>query len=237
MELLDLNANIRTLTGKGPGGRLRRSGEIPAVLYGPKTEPVSLAVSSYDFEHLLKKGKSGQMVINLSVQKDGETVARPAMIKELQIHPLTRSFVHVDFYEISMDRKIRVKIPIVTKGKAKGIDLGGMMQVVRREVEVLCLPGEIPNIIEVDVSDLDIGHSIQVRDLTFPANVEITASEMGATVVTVLALKAEKVEEAVAEEAVEAAGAEPAKEGGEAEKKAEKPEKKSEKPEKKSEKK
>jgi len=77
------------------------------------------------------------------------------MIKELQTHPVSRHYQHIDFYEISMDRKIRVKIPVVVKGKARGVEEGGILQIIRRELEILCLPTEIPETIEIDITDLD----------------------------------------------------------------------------------
>jgi len=193
LDLIELKANIRKTAGNGPARALRRQGQIPAVLYGPETETVLLAVAVKDLEQLLKKGKSGQIVLNLVIQ-NGETSTRPAMIKELQTHPLSRTFLHVDFYEISMDRKIRVKIPVYTTGRAKGVEEGGILQLIRRELEVLCLPFQIPELIEVDVSELDIGDSIHVGGLELEGDVEFQ-DESHFTVVTVLSPKIEEVEE------------------------------------------
>lgn len=195
MELIELKANIRTTVGNGPARALRRQGQIPAVLYGPGTETVSLAVTVKELETLLKKGKSGQVVLNLVIQ-NGETSTRPVMIKELQVHPLSRSFLHVDFYEISMDRKINVKVQVVTKGKAKGVEGGGILQIIRRELEILCLPFEIPEVIEIDISDLDIGDAIHVGDISLEGNVEFI-DDAHFTVVTILS---PRVEEEVVEE-------------------------------------
>ena len=131
------------------------------------------------------------------------------MVKELQIHPVTHRFLHVDFYEIDMQRKIKVMVPVVVRGKAKGLEDGGLLQIVRREIEVLCLPTEIPESFEVNVSDLDIGDAIHMEDIQTVGNVEII-EEADVTVVTVLAPKVEveAVEELVeGEEAVEAEGA------------------------------
>jgi len=130
------------------------------------------------------------------------------MVKELQTHPVTHRFLHVDFYEIDMQRKIKVMVPVVVRGKAKGVEDGGLLQIVRREIEVLCLPTEIPEAFEVDVSDLDIGDAIHLEDIQTVGNVEIV-EETNVTVVTVLAPKVEveAVEELVeGEEALEAEG-------------------------------
>ena len=215
MELIELKAKIRTTVGNSPARVMRRQGQIPAILYGPETEPVLLAVAVNDLEQVLKKGKSGQVVLNLVIQ-NGETSTRPAMIKELQTHPLSRNFLHVDFYEIAMDRKINVNIPVVTIGKSKGVEDGGILQIIRRELEVLCLPFEIPETIEIDISDLDIGDSIHVSDISLEGDVEFL-EDAHFTIVTVLSPRVEEIveeeeleedEEAVAEEEGEAAAPE-----------------------------
>ena len=204
MELIELKTKIRTTTGNGPARRLRMSGQIPAVLYGPNTEAVPLSVDKNDLELLFKKGGIGQVVLNLVIQKNGETLTMPAMIKELQIHPVSRNFIHVDFYEIKMDQKITAKIPVIAIGKAKGVELGGILQIVRREIEVECLPLEVPESIEIDISDLDIGDSIHVRDIKPEGEIEFL-EEDDYTVVTVLSPKMEEEpeeeEEAEEEEA------------------------------------
>ena len=208
MEQINLNARVRKATGDGPARSLRREGRIPAVLYGPKTEPVLLSIDSREFEQIVKKSTIGSVLLNLQIQ-NGNTENHPAMVKELQIHPVTHRFLHVDFYEIDMHRKIKVDVPVVVRGKAKGVEDGGMLQVVRREIEVLCLPTEIPESFEVDVTDLDIGDAIHLEDIQTVGNVEIVEEE-NVTVVTVLAPKVEveAVEELVeGEEAVEAEGA------------------------------
>jgi len=204
LDLIELKTKIRTTTGNGPARRLRMSGQIPAVLYGPKTEPVLLSVNKSDLELVFKKGGIGQVILNLVIQKNGETLTMPAMIKELQTHPVSRNFIHIDFYEIKMDQKITAKIPVVTIGKAKGVELGGMVQIIRRELEVECLPLELPESIEIDISDLDIGDSIHVGDISLEGEIEIL-EEDDYTVVTVLSPKMEEEpeeeEEAEGEEA------------------------------------
>ena len=125
------------------------------------------------------------------------------MVKELQTHPVSRNFLHVDFYEIAMDRKIKVKVPIVTTGIAKGVELGGVLQIIRREIEVLCLPFEVPESFEIDISDLDIGDSIHVKDISQEGEIEFLEDEHF-TVVTLLTPKIEEEEEPPEEEEEEA---------------------------------
>ena len=202
MEKFELNVNVRKTTGNSPARELRRSGLIPAVLYGPQTEPVLLSVSAKDLEQIFKKGNVGSMILNLVIQ-NGQKVTKPAMIKELQSHPVSGSFIHIDFYEIDMNRKINVMIPVVTVGKSKGVEDGGLLQIVRRELEVLCLPGDIPETIEIDITDLDIGDSIHMEEIPLGDNIELL-SDANFTVVTIVSPKVEEVAEE-AEEALEGA--------------------------------
>lgn len=207
MELIELKANIRNSAGKGQARALCRAKKIPAVLYGPGTKPVLLAVGIRDLEKALKKSNATQALLNLTIL-NGENTSRPAMIKELQTHPVSRNYQHIDFYEISMDRKIRVKIPVVVKGKSRGVEEGGILQIIRRELEILCLPSEIPETIEIDITDLNIGDSIHVKEIPFEGDIEIPA-DVNFTVITILSPKAEVEEvseegEEEAEEALEA---------------------------------
>lgn len=213
MEKFELNATVRKSVGNGPGRTLRRIGQIPAVLYGPQTESLLLSVNVQELETVLKRGKQGQIILDLIIQ-NGARTSKPAMIKELQTHPVTGKFLHVDFYVIDMSRKIKVMIPVVTKGKCKGIENGGMLQIVRREIEVLCLPGDIPTTIEVDIENLDVGNAIHVKDLPLTENIEIQA-DTNFTVITVLSPKAEEVAKVEEEVEVPAEGVEEAPAAGE----------------------
>ena len=192
MDFIELKTNIRTKVGNGPAKALRREGMIPAVLYGPDTEPVLLSVAVNDLEQILKKSKAAQVLLNVLIQ-NGETSTKSAMIKELQTHPISRDFLHIDLYEIALDRKITVKIPIAIKGTPIGVEEGGVLQTVRRELEVSCLPFAIPEVIDIDVTDLDIGDSIHVGKLSVGGDVELMDDDHF-TVVTVLSPKVEEVE-------------------------------------------
>lgn len=205
MELIELKANIRATVGNGPARRLRQAGQIPAVLYGPKTESVLLSVNKSDLDMALKQGRSGQIMLNLVVQDNGEAYTRPAMIKELQLHPVSRNYLHIDFYEIDLNRKITLGIPVVTVGSSVGVERGGVLQIIRRELEVECLPFEVPESIEIDITDLDMGDAIHLKDISLDGDVELLG-EPNLTVVTVLSPKLE--EEPEEEEELEEEGAE-----------------------------
>jgi large subunit ribosomal protein L25 len=215
LDKIDLKAYIRTTVGNGPARSLRRKGFTPAVLYGPKTEPVMLSIRTHELEIILKNENIGQALFNLVIENDG-TVIKTAMIKELQTKPVADTLIHVDFYEVAMDRKIVVSIPVVAAGHSKGVEQGGILQIVRRELEVLCFPGEIPESIEVDITDLDVGDAVHVKDIPLQGNIEIP-DEVNFTVLTVVSPKVEAVEEAEEGEEVEEAaeGEEEAESAGE----------------------
>ena len=217
MELIELKANIRKTTGKGHGRKLRASDRLPAVLYGPGTEPTLISMLQGDLSKAQKLGNIYQALFKLSI-KNGKTETHTAMVKELQSHPLTREVLHVDFYEVSMDRKIRVSIPVTTTGTSPAIELGGILQIIRRELDVLCLPSEIPESIEIDISNLEMNESIHIEEIPLEGNIEIP-DEGNFTVVTILAPKVEEEEETEeeAEEGEEVAGDEAASETEEAE--------------------
>jgi large subunit ribosomal protein L25 len=202
LDLIELKADIRTTTGNGPARRLRQKGRIPAVLYGPGTESVLLSVNIRDIDRVLKKGRIGQALLNLVISNNGETTTKTVMVKELQLHPVSRDFLHIDFYEIAMDRKIMVNVPITTTGKAKGVEIGGILQIIRRELEVECYPLDVPESIEIDITNLDIGDSIHVGDIQRQNEVEFLDDE-NFTVVTIVSPKIEEVVEPEEEEAEE----------------------------------
>lgn len=199
MELIELKTNIRTTTGNGPARRLRQTGQIPAVLYGPETESVLLSVNISAIDRVLKKGRIGQVLLNLVIPNNGETSTKTVMVKELQLHPVSRNFLHIDFYEVAMDRKIMVNVPVTTTGKAKGVEIGGILQIIRRELEIQCLPLDVPKSIEIDITDLDIGDSIHLGNISRQSEIEFLDDE-NFTVVTIVSPKIEEEVEPVEEE-------------------------------------
>ena len=212
MKQLELTATPRATKGNGPARRLRREGLVPAVLYGPGAETKQLSIKVRDLEHVVQKGNIRRTIFSLGIQNGG-SVTKLAVIKELQTNPVTGQFLHVDFYEIDMNRKLRVMVPVAPKGKAKGEEFGGMLQIIEREIAVFCLPREIPESLELDVSDLGIGDALHVKNIPLPPGVELPPGE-NYTVVTVISPKAEAVPAAAAPaEGEEAEGAEKPAEG------------------------
>jgi large subunit ribosomal protein L25 len=204
LELLELKAKIRKTSGTKYAKNLRRNGEIPAVLYGRNTDSFLLKIDYDTIENLIKKTASSRILVNLLIQKEEGALTKPAILKELQTHPVSQSYLHADFYEIDMNRKIKAKVKVTTFGTSKGIEMGGMLNMIRHELEILCLPMDIPDAIEIDISELDIGDSVHVNDITVNDNVEIIA-DVNFTVIAITNVQKEKEteEEVETEEIVE----------------------------------
>lgn len=162
---VELTAQIRELTSRGAVRRLRRSEKVPAVLYGPKTDPLSLAVESRQLERLIREMGEESHLVRLVIDGTQGSQIRQVLIREIQVHPVRRRFLHVDFYEVPLDQALEFDVPIELVGEAIGVKKGGVLELIRRTLSVRCLPGAIPEKIIIDISDMDIGTSIHVSDL------------------------------------------------------------------------
>lgn len=202
MAELTLEVQPREETGKGSARRARRSGEVPAIVYGGGRDPVSISVNRRKISDLVNKSEHGIRSVFL-LELAGADKKRHAMIRDVQIHPVSRELIHVDFIRVDMQKKIHVSIPIHLEGTARGQKLGGLVDFVLREIEVECLPTAIPDEIVIDVSNLDIGDSLRLEDLELPTGSE-PVGETSRVVVTVSAPKAVAAEEEEVEETEEA---------------------------------
>jgi len=214
MEVTDLAAQIRKEHKKGPSRRLRQSGFVPAVFYGRSAENMLLAVKNEALVKL-RKDKKDHSFIKLIIDDGKQKIEKLSLIKELQVQPLTGKFYHADFYEIDMKHKLTIDVSLRFVGKAVGVDDGGELQHIKREVKVSCLPSDLPDHIDVDVTALKIGDSLKVKEIRVPEGVTILDSP-DAAVAAVAVIKVAVVEAPAAEEAVAEEGA--AKEGEAAEK-------------------
>ena len=170
MQQTRLDAQIRDTSGKGAARSLRRTGKVPAVLYGRDEEVLSLQIDGYAFQSLLRS-HGANALINLDVTGNGEETV---IIKDLQHHPVNRNILHADFQRVSLDEKITTLVNIEIVGSAVGVRDGGILTLVRRQLNVNCLPLDMPGSIQVNVNDLNIGQSIQVSDLEIDDdNIEI----------------------------------------------------------------
>ncbi|UCE81681.1 MAG: 50S ribosomal protein L25/general stress protein Ctc [Deltaproteobacteria bacterium] len=200
METVALNARSRKETGKGVARSLRRQALIPAVFYGPKVEPVPLALGSKEVEKVVSSEAPENILIDLNIENGEATESHRAMIKEIQVDPVKQTILHVDFYAITMDQKISLEIPISLTGTPVGVTEGGILQQVSRTIEVSCLPDQIPETLVLDVSDLVIGDSLHVTDLDIPEGVELLVEEKLTVATVVPPTKEEIIEPEILEE-------------------------------------
>ena len=173
MATAQLNASVRSDTGKGVARKLRSAGQVPAVVYGHAREPQPLAIDARELERLLEKHAAASTVIELAL---GGGTAR-TLIREIQRHPFKRSILHVDFQELVAGEKVTVRVPISYVGTAAGVRDGGILDQIMHELEIEVDPSNIPGHIDVDVSALTIGHSLHVGDLKLPEGVKVLDDE------------------------------------------------------------
>lgn len=188
MEQINLLGQARQQTGKCPAGRLRRGGMVPAVLYGAGVKgAVSLALNTKELEKVLHTAAGGNVLINLSIEGDKATTV---MFKDIYRHPLNASIQHVDLFAIQMDHRITVEIPVHIVGKAAGLAFGGIVQQETRKIRIECLPADIPDSLDLDVTPLAIGQSLHVRDVALKDGLR-AVDEPEMTIVSVVAPTAE----------------------------------------------
>lgn len=206
MDTVEITIERRAGHGKGPARQLRRSGKAPAVLYGPKREAVAIAVSASEFDRKVIR-LEGTHLIKL-VQSSAQDALKDTMVllRETQRHPVTGQLLHVDFYEVDLTERVTVPVTLHFVGKAAGVTAGGVLQVIHREIEIECLPTEIPDFIEVDVTALAIHSSVHVKEIQLPAGVT-AAVDAEQPVVTVVPPNVETKTVAGPEVAAEAAAA------------------------------
>lgn len=208
-----LAAHLRKSTGKGAARKLRKNNQVPAIFYGPGIESVVLALDYPELESLLKQASGENIILELQIKSDGGTESKKAMLKDLQIDPVKDTYIHADFYEISMDKEITVAVPIQLINTPVGVADGGILQHIRRELTITCLPDKLIDAFEMDVSGLDIGDSIYIRDIELPEG--ITSAEEGRLTVAVVAAPTVEVEEEEEEIGLEEGAAEPEGESAE----------------------
>jgi large subunit ribosomal protein L25 len=193
-ETRPLNAKTRSGSGKGPARRTRMAGLVPAVVYGPHLEkPLTISVDAKETKAAIRTSKHMNTVLGLNVEGKQITV----LLKEFQLHPVSKELLHVDFIDVRENEQVKVKIPVILVGKAEGVTNGGILSQIRRDVEVWSLPGAIPEKIEADVTALKIAGSLHINDVKLPAGVTVKTSH-NFTIAVVTAPEVEKVAEVAA---------------------------------------
>ena len=196
---LELEVSPREGIGKELAKKLRREGKVPAVVYGGHLEPVSIVVDRKAVSELVRKSEHGIRSIFLLKMAGGDK-SRHAMIKEIQLHPITQTMNHIDFVRVVMDEIVKVTIPVHLSGTPVGVKVdAGVLDFQSRELHVECLPGQIPDAFEVDVTPLGVHQFFRVSDLEVPAGVKIL-DDPDRVIASVSPARAEVVEVAPTEE-------------------------------------
>ena len=205
MASATLSAEMRSDRGKGVARKLRAAGRVPGVVYGHGREPQSLSLVARDLDKLLSHIAAGSTVIELTLGK----ATTKTLIREIQRHPFKKQIMHIDFMELVAGEKVIVDIPLVFVGIPEGVRLSGaLLEQIVHSIEVNVDPSNIPNHIDVDVTNLAMGHSLHVRDLQLPQGLEVLTDE-DTTICAVIAPRAVLEETPVAEGDVAAAPGEP----------------------------
>lgn len=188
MEQINLTALLRVERGKGPAGRLRVAGRVPGILYGPGVEgAIALALNTKELEKTLHTHAGGNVLVNLEIAGDKN---RTVMFKEVMRHPLRGTVVHVDLLEVNLNETIEIEVPVHLTGKAVGLAFGGIVQHETRTITILCLPSQIPDSIEVDITPLNVGQSLHVKDIQLAQGLT-AVNEPDLTVVAIVSPTAE----------------------------------------------
>ncbi|MGB0909430.1 MAG: 50S ribosomal protein L25 [Nitrospirales bacterium] len=169
---LEVNVARRDNAGKGPARELRRNGRIPAVLYGSGTS-LLLSMDPKDARHVILSQTGHTGLLTVQITGSGAPEQRVALLKDYQIDPVAGTILHVDLFEVAMEKPLRVKIPVITIGSPIGVKEGGVLQTVLRELHIECLPAQIPDHIEVETSSLQVGQGIHVKDVAVADGVKI----------------------------------------------------------------
>jgi large subunit ribosomal protein L25 len=206
MEIVSVTVEARNAAGKGSARRVRASGKIPAVFYGPnqKSGAIALQVEEKEFAKKIAVLEGSALIQFESTAP--ELKSRMVLLREVQSHPVSGAVLHADFYEVDLTKKLEVTVALHFTGKPAGVEAGGILQPIVREITVLCLPTEIPAFVDVDVSALGIHDSIHVEELQLPTGVE-PVYETNFTIVTVSPPTVEEVKVEAAPEGVPVEGA------------------------------
>ncbi|MEC9360866.1 MAG: 50S ribosomal protein L25 [SAR324 cluster bacterium] len=191
-----LTANIRSTKGKSANQKLRQSGNIPAILYGPRGN-ILLEMEEEPTRHLLEKmtGMHELVPIKVTDSNSGDCWTAQVVLREVQKHPYKHFLTHLDFWELPVSKEQLVRVPIEVTGDSPGVKGGGVLQMVVRDIPVLCLPTDIPSFVELDISKMELGDSIRIQDIELPEKVSHSTEENYAVISIVGRAKEEEVVE------------------------------------------
>lgn len=193
MELIELNAKSREISGKGAARKLRSNNEIPAIVYGAKKESAMLSINNTEFVKIIREHGSMGLFFDLNIDGDSGK-KKSVMLKDLQMDTFGINYLHIDLHEIDMDESVTISVSVETIGESKGVKEGGLLQIIRRELDVVCKPSDAPETIQIDISDLDVGDAVHVEDIDLGENIEIP-HDVNFTLITIVAPTIEEEEE------------------------------------------
>ena len=185
MELIELNVKTREGKGKGVARKLRADKRIPAIVYGGKSEPVKVSCDFLEFDKVIRDHGTTGLFLDLKIEGNGAK-KHVVMVKDIQMDVFGQEYLHIDFQEVKMDDEVSVVVPIETVGEAAGVKEGGILQFVRRELEVVCKPADTPETIEVDITELVVGDSLHVNQIKLPEGVSLHQEDAEFTLLTIV---------------------------------------------------
>ena len=220
-----ITAQTRVETGRSAVNKIKQQGLVPAVVYGGKEKPITLSVNAREIRNILAHATSEHFLVDLEIADGGSKSSRLALVQEVQHDPIRGDVLHVDFHAVKADEKLHAEIPVETTGEPAGVkNFGGILEISVHAIEVECLPKDLPDVITLDVSALNVGDAIHVKDIQFPAGVtsrldgDLTVVRVAAPTVEAepvpvaeAAAGPEVIKEKKEEGAAPAAGAAPAK--------------------------
>jgi large subunit ribosomal protein L25 len=173
METMSLNATVRTEFGKGAARKIRKAGDLPAVVYRGGGEALSVIIRNDDLEAIFRRTMNRNTLIKLETGDSN----RVCLVRDVQRHPVSQAIRHVDFYEVAEKEDLEVKVRVTTRGTAKGINLGGRLRIIRRELHVICRPADIPTQVEVDVTELEVDDILRISEVEAPKGCRFVFTE------------------------------------------------------------
>jgi large subunit ribosomal protein L25 len=204
MELAQLKVEMRQGTGKGPARRLRRDNRMPGIIYGRGEESVKVQVDPAEIRAAVRSHEGSLPVFSIIGLKGAEKLSGSVvLVRELQTDPVSREYLHVDFMKVDLSKQITVEIPLHFTGKPLGLKMGGIVDEPVRKLEVMCSPLDIPEFIEVDITNLNVGDSVHLKEIQLPSGCSVDTSVDFTVVSVIVPKRIKETEEEVAEAAVE----------------------------------
>jgi len=210
MEQINFDVQIRKSTGSASSRQVRRLNQIPGIIYGGGAKPTTIQADRKAYDRISRQHAGESLIYHINLVDEGKKISDfPAIIKDVQLHPVSDEVIHIDFNRISLDKEIEIKVKIIIKGEPVGVKRdGGTLEHLMWELDVVCLPNNIPHHLEADVTNLGVHDSIHVKDLVLPQGV-VTKHDPDSVVITIAGSMREETAAGVAEGDAAATGSEP----------------------------